>query len=62
MLSTYFLSLVMLLPYGFTATAQQPRVDKTAAEILGNPAYTAISYGGFRQSDPEENDKCESGK
>ncbi|HCK20657.1 MAG TPA: glycosyl hydrolase family 17 [Bacteroidetes bacterium] len=49
MLSTYFLSLVMLLPYGFTATAQQPRVDKTAAEILGNPAYTAISYGGFRQ-------------
>lgn len=49
MLSPYFLSLVLLLPYCYTAPAQQPRVDKTAAEILGNPAYTAISYGGFRQ-------------
>ncbi|MDP3444501.1 MAG: glycosyl hydrolase family 17, partial [Ignavibacteria bacterium] len=23
--------------------------DKTAAEILGNPEFQAISYGGYRQ-------------
>ncbi|MDP3312080.1 glycosyl hydrolase family 17 [Lutibacter sp.] len=26
------------------------KVDKTAADILGNPEYLAISYGGYRQN------------
>ena len=31
-------------------TQKETTTDKTAAEILGNPDYLAISYGGYRQN------------
>lgn len=48
-----------LLPYLIAFFAAMPMIscsqsteitDKTAAEILGNPYYQAISYGGYRES------------
>lgn len=31
-----------------------PKDHKTAAQLLGNPAYKAISYGGYRQTSREQ--------
>lgn len=33
-----------------TADLMQSQIDITAAELLGNPDYQAISYGGYRQT------------
>jgi len=46
----------LLLMFGFGCKRKNPPVDKTAhrmeitaADMLGNPEYRAISYGGYRQ-------------
>ena len=39
--------LVLISAIGCSQKSKE--VDKTAAEILGNPEYPAISYGGYRQ-------------
>lgn len=45
LLSSFLLALLLVSCW------KQPAVpDKTAAEILGDPAYQAISYGGYRES------------
>jgi len=43
--------LISLLAVALTASCSesQEKADKTAAEILGNPNYQAISYGGYRE-------------
>ncbi|MFW5768316.1 MAG: glycosyl hydrolase family 17, partial [Bacteroidota bacterium] len=33
-----------------SCTPHQKLADKTAADILGNPEYLAISYGGYREN------------
>lgn len=47
----YALVMVLLLA---SCKQQEPKAetvtDKTAAEILGNPEYRAMSYGGYRQT------------
>lgn len=39
--------LILFLLSGCSSSPQT--IDKTAAEILGNPAYQAISFGGYRE-------------
>ena len=48
----YFLS--FLLVFTLNSCSESSKKDmksdyKTAADILGNPNYQAISYGGYRQ-------------
>ena len=35
---------------GVKKVEESNKVEKTAADILGNPAYLAISYGGYRET------------
>ncbi len=42
-------TLTVMLLFMVSCWRQPAVVDKTAAEILGDPAYQAISYGGFRE-------------
>ncbi len=58
------LSLVLVLSIGFacsskkvnTALVKEERKEEmTAAKILGNPDYLAISYGGYREKSREDN-------
>lgn len=46
-----FLLSALLCLWGCGAT---PKDHKTAAQLLGNPAYKAISYGGYRQTSREQ--------
>jgi hypothetical protein len=41
-----FLAMVLMI----SCTPVQEPKSKTAAEILGNPEYQAISYGGYREN------------
>jgi len=41
-----FLSVIMMI----SCTPSKKPAGKTAADILGNPAYQAISYGGYREA------------
>lgn len=45
------LSMILYLPVLLVVSCSQPSVStgKTAADILGNPDYQAISYGGYRE-------------
>tara|TARA_B100000809_G_scaffold77865_2_gene75732 strand:+ start:36003 stop:37265 length:1263 start_codon:yes stop_codon:yes gene_type:complete len=43
---TFFISL-------FGCVKNNKKMNKTASEILGNPTYLAISYGGYRQTSRE---------
>ncbi len=43
------ISLFALMWLFSCAPGLDPVVDKTAADILGNPGYQAISYGGYRE-------------
>ena len=49
--SLSFLLCALLCLWGCEAT---PKEYKTAAQLLGNPAYKAISYGGYRQTSREQ--------
>ena len=40
--------LVLLMLSSCNATNEPMSMSKSAKEILGNPAYRAISYGGYR--------------
>lgn len=42
-------TLTVMLLFMVSCWRQPAVVDKTAAEILGDPAYQAISYGGYRE-------------
>lgn len=44
-----FLALFLAVMMGVSCTRNPEPADKTAAEILGDPAYQAISYGGYRE-------------
>jgi exo-beta-1,3-glucanase (GH17 family) len=46
-----FLTILMSFTTKHIDTQKKP--DKTAAQILGNPDYRAISYGGYRQKSRE---------
>ena len=39
---------LMVLTLVFSCSQKPPEKEKTAADILGNPEYLAISYGGYR--------------
>lgn len=44
---------IIIIFFSMLGCNQQPKkeqMDKTAAEILGNPNYLAISYGGYRHT------------
>jgi exo-beta-1,3-glucanase (GH17 family) len=45
------LSIILSVPVLLVVSCSQPLVNtgKTAADILGNPDYQAISYGGYRE-------------
>jgi hypothetical protein len=43
------LLLITLMSFTNLPLYSQNNPDKTAAQILGNPEYPAISYGGYRQ-------------
>ena len=49
----FFLALFLAALMGVSCTRNPESTDKTAAEILGNPAYRAISYGGYRETTRE---------
>ena len=41
---------IILILFSMIACSQEPKnTKKTAADILGNPEYLAISYGGYRE-------------
>src|SRR6056297_3249776 len=46
------LFLISLIAIGLmiSCTPHQKLADKTAEDILGNPEYPAISYGGYREN------------
>ncbi len=44
------LSALCLIFLSISCVSSQKSHDKTAAEILGNPLYQAVSYGGYRQN------------
>lgn len=45
------LTLVFIISIALFSCKQETKVqDKTAADILGNPDYLAMSYGGYRQN------------
>jgi exo-beta-1,3-glucanase (GH17 family) len=44
-----FLALLLAMMMGLSCTRSHEPMEKTAAEILGDPAYLAISYGGYRE-------------
>jgi exo-beta-1,3-glucanase (GH17 family) len=42
---------IALILFSMIGCSQEPKnIEKTAADILGNPEYLAISYGGFREN------------
>lgn len=50
--------LVLLIGFGCSSKKEnkiETKVEMTAAQILGNPDYLAISYGGYREKSREEN-------
>jgi len=50
--------LVLLIGFGCGSKKEnkiETKVEMTAAQILGNPDYLAISYGGYREKSREEN-------
>ena len=46
-----FLSLISFLSCKNDESKAQDKIEKTAQDILGNPDYLAMSYGGYRYSD-----------
>ena len=54
-ISAFFKSLHLLLLLMLVAACgiQHPNHEKSAADILGNPLYQAISYGGYREKSRE---------
>lgn len=53
MMKTMLLFLAAILMLSCSQQAKSPK-DKSAAEILGNPDYLALSYGGYRHLSREE--------
>ena len=58
------LTMVLVLSIGFACSSKKVRTtlikeerkeEMTAAKILGNPDYLAISYGGYREKSREDN-------
>lgn len=47
---TKFTASLLILLIVFSCKQENKILDKTAAEILGNPDYLAMSYGGYRQN------------
>ena len=50
----FFLLTVMILIYKMKENKQNEKAVITAAQILGNPDYLAISYGGYRLKSRED--------
>ena len=50
----FFLLTVMILIYKMKENKQNEKAVITAAQILGNPNYLAISYGGYRLKSRED--------
>ena len=48
-----FLVTIGFLLSGILLISCESKQSKSAAEILGDPAYVAISYGGYRQNTRE---------
>ncbi|MFX0556525.1 glycosyl hydrolase family 17 protein [Maribacter sp. CXY002] len=46
----FIVSIVILMMLACCSEVQKELPNKTAADILGNPNYLAISYGGYRQN------------
>jgi len=44
----FFFSLIAVFVF-IGCTSTEHAIEKTAADILGNPVYQAISYGGYRE-------------
>jgi len=49
----YFLLIITVISCGGNSKKENKVKSKTAAEILGNPNYLAISYGGYREKSRE---------
>ena len=47
----FFTSLLSFILIVSCQSSNTPLKSKTASEILGNPSYPAISYGGYRHND-----------
>lgn len=47
------ISALLVLVTTFSWSQEKKMIEKTAAAILGNPEYLAISYGGYRQNTRE---------
>lgn len=58
--SPFFISILVLVFFlGCKERSQSPKkeqmkIEKTAADILGNPEYQAISYGGYRSKSRDD--------
>lgn len=50
----FFLLIIMILIYKMKENKQNEKTVITAAQILGNPNYLAISYGGYRFKSRED--------
>lgn len=52
--SFHFGSFLLALLLSLGGCTIPPKKSKTAAQLLGNPAYKAIAYGGYRQTTREQ--------